>query len=69
MIDNVGAFGTNTWVEYDVTSMVLGNGTYTFALVADGTDGATFSSREGTTPSQLVVTLSIGTPPATPTGR
>ena len=70
VVDNVGAFGTSTWVEYNVTSMVTGNGTYTFALVADSTDGVTFSSREGTTPPQLVVTTqsaSTGTATFTPT--
>ena len=68
--DNTGAFGTNTWVEYDVTSLVSGDGTYTFALVADSTDGVTFSSREGSAPPQLVVeTLGTvtGTPTFTPT--
>jgi fibronectin type III domain protein/calcineurin-like phosphoesterase family protein len=67
--DNVGAFGTNTWVEYNVTSRVNGNGTYTFALVADSTDGVTFSSREGTTPPQLVIQTqsgSVGTATFTP---
>jgi fibronectin type III domain protein/calcineurin-like phosphoesterase family protein len=56
-VDNKGAFGTSTWVEYNVTSLVTGNGTYTFALVADSTDGVTFSSREGTPPPQLVVEI------------
>jgi len=68
--DNQGAFGTNTWVEYDVTSLVSGNGTYTFALVADSNDGVTFSSREGSAPPQLVVeTIGAGTvtPTSTPT--
>lgn len=66
---NTGAFGTSVWVEYDVTSLVTGNGTFTFALLADSTDGVTFSSREGTTPPQLVVTLGTGapTPTRTPT--
>jgi hypothetical protein len=61
VVDNKGAFGTNVWVEYDVTSLVTGNGTYSFALVADGNDGMTFSAREGALPPQLFVTL--GTPP------
>ena len=61
---NAGAFGTNTWVEYDVTSLVSGNGTYTFALVADSNDGVTFSSREGSAPPQLVVEM-MGTGTAT----
>jgi hypothetical protein len=65
-VDNEGAFGTNTWVEYDVTSQVSGNGTYTFALVADSNDGVTFSSREGSAAPQLVVETS-GTVTATST--
>jgi hypothetical protein len=48
------------WVEYDVTPWVTADGTYTFALVADSNDGVTFSSREGATPPQLVVTLGTG---------
>lgn len=55
--DNKGAISTNTWVEYDVTALVTGDGTYTFALVADGTDGVTFSSREGASDPELVVTF------------
>jgi hypothetical protein len=53
--DNKGAIATASWVEFDVTALVTGNGTYTFALIADGTDGVTFSSREGGTPPQLVI--------------
>jgi len=65
--DNKTSFGVNTWVEYDVTSLVIGSGTYTLALVADSTDGVVFSSREGTTPPQLVVTLGASAPTATRT--
>ena len=43
--DNKDAIAANSWVEYDVTSVVAGDGAYTFALVADSTDGVTFSSR------------------------
>jgi hypothetical protein len=55
-VDNKDAIAADSWIEYDVTSLVNGDGTYTFALVADGTDGVTFSSREGTAAPQLVVT-------------
>jgi hypothetical protein len=65
--DNKGALAANAWVEYNVTSLVTGNGTYTFALVADSNDGIVFSSREGATPPQLVVTLGAGAPTSTPT--
>jgi hypothetical protein len=69
--DNKTTIGPNSWVEYDVTALVVGNGTYTFALVADSTDGVVFSSREGPTPPQLVVraaaSLPTDTQTATPT--
>jgi len=65
--DNQGVLGSNSWVEYDVTALVTGNGTYTFALVADASDGITFSSRETLTPPQLVITLGSGTPAPTVT--
>ncbi len=65
--DNKGAITSNTWVEYDVTALVSGDGTYTFALVADGTDGVVFSSREGGAPPQLVVTVGAATPTASST--
>ena len=61
--DNKGALGTNAWVEYDVTALVTGDGTYTFALLADSADGVTFSSRQGSTSPQLVLTLSTGGAP------
>jgi hypothetical protein len=66
-VDNKAAIATNSWVEYNVTSLVTGNGTYTFALVADGTDGVVFSSREGATTPQLVVTLGTAAATSTPT--
>jgi len=53
--DNKGALTANTWVEYDVSSLMNGNGTYTFVLIADSSDGADFSSREGGSPAQLVI--------------
>lgn len=61
--DNKGAIAKDTWVEYNVTSLVASNGTYTFALIADGNTKSAFSSREGTHPPQLVITTSS---PATP---
>jgi hypothetical protein len=54
-LDNKGSISTNTWVEYDVTSQIKGNGTFSFVLVADSNDAATFSSRQGSQPPQLVI--------------
>jgi hypothetical protein len=59
--DNKGAITTNSWVEYDVTPLVTSNGAYSFVLVADSTDGVTFSSRQGSAPPQLVLALAGGT--------
>ena len=61
--DNKAALTANTWVEYDVSSLLSGNGTYTFALIADSSDGADFSSREGGSPAQLVITSATATQP------
>jgi hypothetical protein len=56
IIDNKGSLGTNSWVEYDVASLVKGDGTFSFVLAADSSDGVRFSSRQGSQPPQLVVT-------------
>jgi len=67
-LDNKGSISTSTWVEYNVTAWVTGNGTFSFVLAADSTDAATFSSRQGAQPPQLVLTLSDGsTSTSTPT--
>lgn len=47
----------NAWVELDLTGVVTGNGTYSFALISSSGDGAIFSSREGGNAPQLVLTL------------
>jgi hypothetical protein len=69
-VDNKGSIPTNTWVEYNVTSLVQGNGTLSFVLAADSTDAVIFSSRQGSQPPQLVVTFISNitvTPTFTPT--
>jgi hypothetical protein len=66
-IDDKGALTVNTWVEYNVTSLITGNGTYSFVLATDSTDGVTFSSRESTSPPELVLTLDASLPTNTPT--
>jgi hypothetical protein len=70
-MDNQETIEAGSWVEYDVTAAVTGDGMYTFALVADGNEGAAFSSREGAEAPELVVTtgLTTPTPTAHPVGR
>jgi acid phosphatase type 7 len=67
--DDKGAVPASAWVSFDVTPLVTGNGTYTFDLATDSTDGMTFSSREGTTKPELDVSTSSTSdqPPSVPT--
>ena len=66
-LDNKGSISRNSWVEYNVTAAVTGNGTYTFVLAADSSDAIRFSSREGSRAPELVVTLNAGVSTATST--
>ena len=59
--DDKGAIPANTWVEYDVTPLVTGNGTYSFRLATSSTDGVFFSSRE-TAGFQPELVVTTGTP-------
>jgi hypothetical protein len=50
-LDDVQVVSSSTWVEYDVTTLVTGDGTFSIVLATTSTDGADFFSREG--PSRL----------------
>jgi hypothetical protein len=57
--DDKGTISSNTFVEFNVTTLVTGNGAHSFILATSSTDGADFSSRETSTSSrrpQLLVT-------------
>jgi chitodextrinase len=56
-IADIGGISTGTWVQVDVTNIVVGNGTYAFRLSGESTDGVDFHSREGANDPQLVVTM------------
>lgn len=56
-IDDRGTVQANSWVEYNVTFSVTGNGTYSFALATDTTNGINMLSRQGSSPPQLVITV------------
>jgi hypothetical protein len=63
---SAGSIEQETWVEYDVTSFVRNDGVFSFVLATASADAATFSSREGSQPPHLVITLG-NAPPATAT--
>lgn len=56
-IANLGAIAADTWAEYDLTTYVTGDGTYSFVLLPDSSDGVRFESREGSPPPELVLSL------------
>jgi chitodextrinase len=70
--DDKTSIGSNTWVEYDVTPLVTGNGTYGFRLAQTSTDGVDIRSREYTDATlrpELLLTVGGGgdvQPPTTP---
>jgi hypothetical protein len=59
-VADLGSVSKGRWIEIDVTSTVTGTGTYAFTLVPDSTDGADFTSAEGSSnqPELVVETAS-----------
>src|SRR5436309_10054661 len=68
---DVGAVAPGTWVSFDVTALVTGNGTYAFDLATSSADETVFSSREAKIRSQrpqlLIQTQSTTTSTSTTT--
>lgn len=60
--DDKAKIVASTWVEFDVTPLVAGNGTYSFVLATTSSDGVDFNSRQaaGSKP-ELVVTTAATT--------
>jgi len=64
---DAGAVAANTWLEYDVTSLVHGDGPIAFTLAGTSKDGSDFASREAPADGpQLVVTTDSSSPPLPP---
>jgi hypothetical protein len=55
-IGSIGAVTAGTWVELDVTSLVTGAGTYSFAVTGLSSDAAFFASSETADAPELVLT-------------
>ena len=54
LLAQLGSVSANTWYEVDVTSVVTGDGTYSFRI-SDSVGGADYSSTEGANAPQLVI--------------
>ena len=63
---SLGSTATGTWIEFDVSAAIAGNGTYSLALQSPATDSGYYSSKEGTNPPQLVLDLQSSTPSNSP---
>ncbi len=57
LLGSLGAVATGGWYEFDVGSIVTGDGTYSFEITSTSADGAHYSSKEGAQPPQLLLTI------------
>ncbi|MHA7633736.1 CBM96 family carbohydrate-binding protein [Corallococcus sp. M7] len=68
LVEDAQGLATGSWVDYDVTDLVRGNGDVTFGLYPTSSDGVTFFSRESADvslrPRLLVWTGAAKTAPA-----
>jgi hypothetical protein len=54
--DDKASVPSGTWVEFDVTPLVTGNGTFSFVVAGTSTDGLDLSSKEGGNAPELIAT-------------
>lgn len=65
IVDASGPFAAGSWTEVDVSTLVQGNSLNSFALTSSSNTAASYSSRQGGNPPELVIV--IGAAPSTPT--
>lgn len=56
-IASLGSVGSGRWYEVNLTSYIIGEGTYSIRATSNTSDGADYSSKEGAHPPQLVLTV------------
>ena len=56
-VASLGSVSSGRWYELDVTSLVTGDGVFSLRTTSSSSDGADYSSKEGTAAPQLVVTV------------
>jgi PKD repeat protein len=69
VLDSAALVFPDTWVEFDVSELVTGPGSYDFGLSSSATNSAIYSSREGAYPPELVVFTAPVVPAAGPLAR
>ncbi|MFQ5604354.1 MAG: IPT/TIG domain-containing protein, partial [bacterium] len=61
-LHSAGQVNLNQIVEFDVTAAILGNGTYSFAVKNASSDIVIYSSKEGPTAPEMVITTGSALP-------
>jgi hypothetical protein len=67
-LSSTGAVSIGQWVEFDVTSAIVGNGTYSFGLKNNNSDKVYYRSKEygaATSPQLVIESLSTAAPSIT----
>jgi hypothetical protein len=55
-LSSVGTAAAGTWVEFDLGSVITGNGTYSFAISGGNNQAVDYASRETSNGPVLIVT-------------
>jgi len=58
VLSSPGAVSLDTWVEFDVTAAIIGNGTFSLGLKSNSTDLVWYASKEGAKKPELVIEAS-----------
>ncbi|MFQ5603745.1 MAG: choice-of-anchor D domain-containing protein, partial [bacterium] len=56
-LSSIGAAVLGAVVEFDVTAAISGNGTFSFAIANGASDRVLYSSKEGSSPPELIMTI------------
>ena len=66
-ISSGGVASIDTWVSFDVTTVINGNGTYSFAVTSDTIDAVWYNSSEAAANQPQLIIIEEPLPPITPT--
>jgi chitodextrinase len=59
LLGSSGVINSGSWVTFDVTPYITGEGTYSFGIITPGLTSLNFDSKEGVNPAQLVINLAF----------
>jgi len=65
-LSSMGAVSVGTWVEFDVTAAISGDGVYSFGLKNNSSDVVRYTSKEGSNKPSLIIQTSEAPQPTLP---